>query len=164
VIKIKTVFKVNDIDFQAELGDSQAARDIIKKLPLSCAVFIREDGIYCELGVVVGTFESATTQVNPGDLAFCPSSGYLHVFLMPGGNNSVNRPVLENPVIIVGKTSGALDICRRIKPGDKVNISILEETKSLDRPDPASDSRKLSQTEIDDLVKRLLEERKKKNG
>jgi hypothetical protein len=130
---------------------------------LSCAVFIREDGIYCELGALDAS-ESAATQVNPGDLAFCPSSGNLYVFLMPGGNNSVNRPVLEDPVIIVGNTSGALDICRRIKPGDKVNISILEETKSLDKPEPGSDSRKLSQSEIDALVKKLLEEKKKKNG
>jgi hypothetical protein len=108
--------------------------------------------------------ESATTQVNPGDLAFCPSSGHLYAFLMPEVNNALNKPSVEKPVIIVGKTFGSLDICRRIKPGDKVNISVLGEAKSLDKPEPAADSRKLSQTEIDDLVKRLLEEKSKKNG
>jgi hypothetical protein len=151
------------LDFQAELGNIPFVQELIKKLPLSCAVFMVDPGIYCELGPT-GSCGNATTGVNTGDLAFCPASGRLYAFLMPEAGNVLNNIVVESPVVIVGKTLASMAICRRIKPGDKADISVLEEAKHLDKPDPASDSRKLSQVEIDDLVKRLLEEKNKKSG
>lgn len=151
------------MDFQADLKDLPSVREIIRKLPLSCAVFMRQDGIYCEIGGLV-TPDAVTTLVDTGDLAFCPDTGQIYFFLMPEPGSAANKPAVEKPVVLIGKTLASMAICRRIKSGDKADIAVFKDPPALDRPSAASDSRKLSQSEIDDLVKKLLAERNQKKN
>jgi hypothetical protein len=73
-----------------------------------------------------------------------------------------DKPVSEKPVVIIGKTLASPDELRDIKPGTRISVARAEESEyAAKTPSNYSDSRKLSQTEIDILVKRLLEEKAK---
>ena len=104
-----------------------------------------------------------TTDVNSGDIAFSPEDNCICVFFGRTRLSTSDRPIPEKPVLIIGKTFASPDELREIKEGEKITIS--KETKPAGtKSDCPPGERKLSQKEIDDLVKRLLAEKAKGQG
>ena len=109
--------------------------------------------------------ENRTKRVNVGDVAFCPEGSCLCVFLGPTPASVMEDPVPENPVVIIGRLVTSRDKLRVITPGEKIRVlKALENDPSVEKKSSLEEyvtGRKLSQVEIDVLVKQLLEEKKK---
>jgi hypothetical protein len=145
----------------AELNNTITAQNIFQKLPLESTVSRWGDEIFFNIGVESLT-EDGTLNVNVGDVAFLPEGNCLCVFFGRTPASVFDKPVSEKPVVIIGKTLASPDELRDIKPGTRISVARAEESEyAAKTPSNYSDSRKLSQTEIDILVKRLLEEKAK---
>jgi hypothetical protein len=104
--------------------------------------------------------------VKVGDVAFCPEGSCLCVFLGPTPASVLENPVPENPVVVIGRIITPRDKFKLILPGEKIKILRSGENVALPEKKPPLENeypmgRKLSQTEIDVLVKQLLEEKKR---
>ena len=111
------------------------------------------DEIFFETGLEPVPGAGLTLDVNIGDICFYPPARALCIFFGRTPASVIDKPVPEGPVEIIGKTAAPLEGLKSIKPSDRVTISLYKE--------PESGERKLNQGEIDDLVKRLLVEKKK---
>lgn len=153
-------FKAQNVGFYAKFNDSKAAQDILNRLPLSGQVKRWGDEIYFETGVSASD-EWATREVNVGDIAYWPEGQCLCVFFGPTEASTGDKPVPASPVVIIGNTLANPGELREIKSGEPINVFVMSKTGDYLKSDsPSSDNRKLSQTEIDVLVKRLLAERR----
>ena len=97
--------------------------------------------------------------MNIGDVAYSAQGRCLCVFFGRTPASVIDRPVSENPVVVIGRTLASPDELREIKVGEKITVSRAEETSFVLRQEDYCDNRKLTQAEIDILVKKLLEEK-----
>jgi hypothetical protein len=109
--------------------------------------------------------ENRTKRVSVGDVAFCPEGSCLCVFLGPTPASVMEDPVPESPVVIIGRLITPRDKLKMITPGEKIRVLKVLENNSPAKKEPPLEEyatgKKLSQAEIDVLVKQLLEEKKK---
>jgi hypothetical protein len=124
------------------------------------------DELFFSIKDVPPGVESRTKQVNVGDVAFCPDGNCLCVFLGETPASVLENPVPENPVVVIGRVITPPDRLKAISAGEKIKVLVAE--KSVPSPEkdmlPISEyatGRKLSQAEIDALVKQLLAEKNK---
>ena len=105
-------------------------------------------------------------EVKTGDVAVSSEGSYLCLFLGPTPASVLEEPVSENPVVVIGRLVALSEKLKEIKPGDPIRVSAAQETAAIPSPEKNAyaSERKLSQAEIDALVKRLLEEKKKAAG
>jgi hypothetical protein len=108
--------------------------------------------------------ENATLDVDIGDVAFWPEGKSLCVFFGRTPASVVNKPISERPVVIIGKTLASPDELREIKAGEKITVCLVTKPAYEGNKEDTHGDRKLTQSEIDVLVKRLLEERNKAQG
>lgn len=140
--------------------------NIVKLLPMEGVVAKWGEEIFFNIQKIQDVPESRTSRVNVGDVAFCPEGSCLCVFLGPTPASVMENPVPENPVVIIGRVITPRDKLKPIMPGEKIKVSkALENSSSFEkkssREEEYAAGRKLSQAEIDSLVKQLLEEKKK---
>lgn len=155
---MKILLQSQSLAFAVEFDDSPIAREIAGKLPLDSQVSKWGDEIYFSVAVAVPEAE-ATTDVNVGDVAYWPEGGCVCIFFGKTPQSTSERPVPASPVVIIGKTIALPEELRRIQDNEKITVSRDDGEKN---PSSSCESeRKLSQSEIDDLVKRLLAERNK---
>ena len=146
----------------AELNDTALNQHIITKLPIESSVARSGDQIIIKTEVHMPPY-NLTTDVNTGDIAFSPEDSCICVFFGRTPLSTSDKPVPEKPVLIIGKTLASCDELREIKEGEKIFIS--KEAKPADtKSDYPYGERKLSQKEIDELVKKLLAEKAKGQG
>jgi hypothetical protein len=150
------------------LNNTITAQNLIKRLPLEATVFRWGDEIFFETGVETSV-EDVTLDVDVGDLAFWPEGRCLCLFFGRTPASVMDKPVAEKPVVIIGKALVDPLELRQIQAGDKINVALAQgEAGGASVGQPVRKSateypaeRKLSQAEIDELVKKLLAERKK---
>ncbi len=119
------------------------------------------DEIFFEIKDVQVISANLTRQVSVGDVAFSLEASCLCVFLGPTTASVLENPVSENPVVVIGWVIAPLEKLRGIKLGEKVKMIVFEEKPKVFHKDTGCEERKLSQSEIDVLVKKLLEEKNK---
>jgi len=96
--------------------------------------------------------------VNVGDVCYRHENKRLCVFFGKTPASTSEKPVPAAPVVVIGRILCSPEELRGIKEGEILKITIEE-----DKPPvcPASENdRKLTQAEIDELVKKLLEAKK----
>jgi uncharacterized protein len=163
---IEIIFKLENLDFFAELDNSLTASNIVKLLPMESVVAKWGEEIFFNIQKIQSNPENRTSRVNVGDVAFCPEGSCLCIFLGPTPASVMETPVPENPVVIIGRVITPRDKLKSIMPGERIKVlkasegSSSSENKSAPEDEYAT-GRKLSQSEIDVLVKRLLEEKKR---
>lgn len=118
------------------------------------------DEIFFETGLEPVPGAGLTLDVNIGDICFYPPARALCIFFGRTPASVIDKPVPEGPVEIIGKTAAQLEGLKSIKHGDRIAVSVYKEPVPPTVLPPAGE-RKLNQGEIDDLVKRLLVEKKK---
>jgi uncharacterized protein len=162
----KINLKVRDLLITAELNSSLTAQSIIKKLPLEAPVSRWGDEIFFEAGIESPEGQT-TLDVNVGDIAFFHTGKCFCIFFGRTPASVLDKPVPEGPVEIIGRATSPVEIFRQINHGDRVSVSPVP--AAVPAPPSQDDAfsypvgeRKLSQNEIDDLVKRLLEEKRSK--
>jgi hypothetical protein len=74
---------------------------------------------------------------------------------------ALGKPVPENPVVIIGKVLNPPQDLKAVRAGDKISIIVSERTTPAPEKNAFVLEKKLSQPEIDVLVKKLLEEKKR---
>ena len=158
---MKIVFKTKNFGFYAELNNTPAAKEISKRLPINAIVYRWGDEIYVDTGIDASP-EGATLNINVGDVAYWPEGKCLCVFFGPTVISTGEKPVPASPVVVIGKTLASPEELRRVEENEKINISVVQSTSATSSY--PSDERKLTQAEIDVLVKQLLESKKKVAG
>jgi len=143
-------FKSSSFAFRAKFNESETAKKISELLPLETSVFDENGKICFAINVDVASCEFAKT-VNKGDVIYFPEEKILCVFCR---SREISNIFSEYPFIIVGSTVVSHEELREILPAKKVLIS-------LRRPKYSFGERILSQEEIDEIVKKLLAEKKK---
>lgn len=165
--------RVGNVSVTIELNDSITAQSIAKRLPLEASVSRWGDEIFFPAPVEARE-GSTTTDVNIGDIGFFHPGKLLCVFFGRTPASVIDKPVPEGPVEIIGKAKAPLDGLRAVNAGEKVTVSREEQKPAAPVPPPAAPKpsfattafgeRKLSQTEIDELVKQLLDDKKRAQG
>lgn len=117
--------------------------------------------IFFNVKAVLPITENLTGQVNIGDVAFCPEGNFLCVFFGPTPASVLENPIPENPVVIIGRVTSPTDKLKMIKAGEKIKVSAAKNNASSPSKNDFDPGRKLSQAEIDVLVKQLLKEKER---
>lgn len=145
---MKIIFKTATLGFYGEFGETPAAKAICAKLPFDFAAAYRSNDIFLKLPMesLCGV---ATTSANAGDIAYLPNEQGIIIF--------TEKPQPAAPVntIIIGHTAAAIDELKTIKPQEKISVS-LDKVKTA----PTYDTRILSQSEIDALIKQMAAAKK----
>ena len=154
-----TVFKAKNAGFYVKFNDSLTAQQVVKSLPLEGTVCRWGDEIYFSVNINVPS-EGKTRDVDVGDVAYWPEGKSLCVFFGPTEASISEKPVPASPVIIIGKTMASPEELREIKAGEKITVFIFVKKASFTSGiNLYEDTRKLSQEEIDELVRKLLAEK-----
>ena len=99
-------------------------------------------------------------EVKVGDVAYCYQGKYLCVFFGRTEASTADKPVPASPVAIIGSTMASPGELRQIKAGEPIRAFVMGKITDYLQPGSAYDeNRKLSQQEIDILVKKLLAEK-----
>jgi len=173
---IQILCKVESFNFIVELNDTATARHIVGILPLQAQIRRWGDELYCGISAVDCPAENLTREVSVGDIGFCPCGNLFCVFFGPTPASVLEKPVAENPVVVIGRTLASPDELRSVREGSMVSLSVHGAFSAQQTPPaaiaaaPAASAaaassgcgeRKLSQSEIDALVQQLLAEKKK---
>ena len=154
------VFKTRNIGFYVQFNDIPAAREIINRLPLTGFVRTWGDEIYFETKVSAPD-TGKTMNVNVGDVAYWPEGKGLCVFFGRTMASTSDKPVPASPVVVIGRTMASPDELREIEAGEPISVFVMSKTAEIGiAKDGFEDTRKLTQAEIDVLVKQLLQEKK----
>jgi hypothetical protein len=153
------VFKAQNIGFYAKFNDSLTAQEVTKNLPLEGTACKWGDEIYFNVHIKLAG-QGSTLDVNVGDVAYWPEGKSICVFFGPTEASIDDKPVPASPVVIIGKTMASPEELKEVKAGEKIRVFIFSKKASFTSGiNLYEDSRRLTQEEIDELVKKLLEER-----
>jgi uncharacterized protein len=149
----QVTFQTQNKRFLAEFNQCLTAQMLIKSMPLEGIVHLWGEEVYIETGVQASDLH-ATLDVNVGDIAYRHEEKRLCLFFGKTPASTSDKPVPALPVVIIGKILCPPQELRGIAAGESLKVLAVEE-KPLHKEPPAGD-RKLSQAEIDALVKKLL--------
>jgi len=153
-------FQTKSCCFLAEFNNSLTARDIITHFPLDAAISTWGDEIYFETEIIASCDGvTLSSEVEAGDVAYWPQGRCICVFFGPTPMSKTERPQPASSVIIIGKTESGPSELRKIKPGDPVSVAQVQENVSTAHQSAPVPDRKLTQKEIDVLVRQLLTEK-----
>jgi uncharacterized protein len=152
-------FQTKNLNFLIEFNNCVTAQAVLKTLPLHVKVSRWGDEVYFPIGIEAPVFD-ATVNVSIGDVAYWPEGKSVSVFFGRTIVGEIDQPIPVSPVVIIGKTLTLPFEFRDIQEGQLIKLELV-------LPSPAAikscdDGRKLSQAEIDVLVKNLLAEKERK--
>ena len=153
------VFKTDNYGFHVKFNENFAAQEMVRRLPLSGVVSKWGDEIYFETDASI-PLDGQTMDVNLGDVAYWPQGKCVCVFYGRTPASTTDKPVPASPVVVIGHTMADNEELREIKAGERIQVFVMGiALGDLKDETVYDDSRKLSQQEIDILVKRLLAEK-----
>jgi len=142
-----------------KFNDSPVAQEVLHHLPVEGTVSRRGDEIYFGIDVSISA-QAQTGEVKVGDVAYWPEGKSICVFFGRTEASTNDKPVPAGPVVIIGSTQASPIELRQIKSGEPIRAFVMGKITDYIQPGSAYDeNRKLSQQEIDVLVKRLLTEK-----
>lgn len=157
-----TSFQTQNYFFIVQLNQSHTAREISQKIPLDAEILTWGDEIYFKTNInIPETKDKVTDDVNIGDVAYWPEGNCICVFFGPTPFSKTPKPVPANPVVIIGNTYANPDELRKIRESESIRVMSIENTSAAGKILP-KDERKLTQQEIDILVRELLKIKSKK--
>lgn len=143
--------------FEAKFNLSEAAKAIVDSLPLDSSVFVQKYNLYFQTDIKVPGAK-ATDLVNSGDVVYSVNNARICIYFSPV------KLAPDNLVIPLGTTHIDAIAIGHIKTGDPIHIlSFSSDENPQKTQSPKSDfpaNRKLTQSEIDDLVRQLLNKKK----
>lgn len=156
---MEILFQTPNCCFLAEFNQNLTAEEIIKHIPLDAKVRVWGDEIYFKTTIST-LLSSATREVNSGDIAYWPEEKSICVFFGPTPLSRDAKPVPASPVVIIGKTKTDPAELKKIESEHPIRVTLVDGAETYQKS--AEAERKLTQDEIDILVKQLLAEQKKK--
>lgn len=153
------IFQTQNRRITAEFNQSLTAQMVIKGLPVEGKVSLWGDEFFLETSIQASDVH-ATMDVNSGDVAYRHEDKRICVFFGKTPASTSDRPVPQYPVVVIGKLLCSAEEVKGVTAGEAIRVFVQEERTDV-KPATESD-RKLSQTEIDALVKKLLAEKSAK--
>ncbi|MCD1295871.1 hypothetical protein CUJ83_12780 [Methanocella sp. CWC-04] len=115
---------INDLMLEAELFDTACGNQIAIKLPLEVIPRKWGDEFYFEVPVNMPLDETATMDVNIGDIGYWPPGMAMAIFFGPTPMSKGEKPVPASEVNIVGKVIGDATILKNVKGVKKIRIEM----------------------------------------
>jgi len=153
------IFQTQNRRIESEFNFSLTAQMVIKGLPIEGKVKLWGDEFFIDT-VIQASDVHAGMDVNVGDIAYRHEDKRICVFFGKTPLSTTDKPVPEFPVVVIGKVLGLPSEIKGINEGEAIKVfvqAVQPEIKS-----EASNDRKLTQSEIDLLVKKLLAEKSAK--
>lgn len=116
------LLEVGPLRLNARLNDSDTAREIAAKLPLSGSANVWGQEIYFEIPVDNEVDADAREEVPVGTLAYWPPGKAFCIFYGATPASRGNEPRAYSPVNVVGEVSGDCTPLQRIRSGAPVQI------------------------------------------
>ncbi|HPP06279.1 MAG TPA: cyclophilin-like fold protein [Syntrophorhabdaceae bacterium] len=113
---------INDITLKAQLFDTECAKKIVNVLPIEARPNEWGDEFYFPIPVEFGLDETATIDVNTGDIGYWPQGSCLAIFFGPTPLSTGNKPVPAGKVNIVGRVNDDPKILVHTKGATKITL------------------------------------------
>jgi hypothetical protein len=150
------IFKTRNLGFQVDFNESPAAQELIRRLPINGKVRRWDNALSFKTHATVSS-EPRTADIKIGVVAYWPEENSVCVFFGRSFGAPGKNPLPAESFVVIGSTLAAPEELRTIEEGEQISMFVV--SKKETRVSPYQDERKLSQAEIDQLVKRLLAER-----
>jgi len=121
-LKMKIRIIAKNIEKEAEVDDSETAKQIYSKLPFKSAVKTWGDEIYFEIPLHIEQASDAKADVEIGDLGFWPQGDCFCIFFGKTPASTDEKPRAASPVNVFGKVIGDVDIFKKINDGEEIVI------------------------------------------
>jgi uncharacterized protein len=116
--------KTEKVNFVIDLNDSQTAREIAAKLPVTSTISTWGEEIYFDIGFKASA-AGATMEIARGDVVYWPQGKCLCVFFGPTPASVSEAPVPASPVVVVGTTQASRDDLKSLQLGERVTLELL---------------------------------------
>lgn len=114
-----------NVNLKARLYDTACARAIWEALPIETGFNVWGDEFYFEIPVKMELDETATSDVNIGDIGYWPKGNALALFFGPTPMSSSEKPVPASDVNMAGKILDDATALKRVKRAGIIRIERL---------------------------------------
>lgn len=150
---MKIAFKVRNYVFYAKFNETPAAQEIIKCLPSEKDVEKTKERVCFHFDDIQDPMEGNIPDIREGEIVYYPQNKCLCIFLGSESEGEGKEFDLKNKGIVVGNLLTSLAELKHMELTGKVEISSVKDREYYG-------DRILSQKEIDELVKELLEKKR----
>ena len=113
---------IGSVALDAVLSDTPCANAIAAALPIRAEVQAWGDEFYFTVPVATDLDETATVDVEAGDIGYWPPGRALALFFGPTPLSPGDRPVPASAVNLVGRIEGDPRVLRKVKGAAEVRI------------------------------------------
>ncbi|RMD57935.1 MAG: hypothetical protein D6828_03200, partial [Nitrospirae bacterium] len=99
----KAKLKIDDLELDIIFFDTDCAKAIVEALPIESSFNVWGDEFYFTIPVNMELDETATTDVEVGDIGYWPVGSALAIFFGPTPMSTSEKPVPASEVNLVGK-------------------------------------------------------------
>jgi len=122
----KIIISIIDIKLNAVLFETACAKAISEKLPIEAVPNEWGDEFYFEIPVQFPLDETATTNVNHGDIGYWPPGRALAIFFGPTPMSKGDKPVPASEVNIVGKVIDDTTPLKKVKGAKRIVLKSVD--------------------------------------
>lgn len=154
-------FQTPNYCFEASFNNTPTAKAIIQSLPLDSKIITAGNNIHFKTEIKMPVAESSK-YINAGDIVYSLLEQSINIFFVP-----LRMIPAADSIVVIGRTEINPVEIGKMKPGDPIrvmSISPAPEQTSTQKKTEFPTGRKLTQTEIDLLVRQLLAEKKMKES
>lgn len=119
----KILISVESVSMEAELSDSDTAREIFNALPLEGDANVWGDEIYFDIPVHLDSEPDARADVAVGELGYWPVGAAFCVFFGPTPVSTGDAPRAYSPVNVFGRILGDATAFKSVPQGATVRVT-----------------------------------------
>jgi|SRR5208283_3993007 len=116
---------VQDVVLEAELFDTPCARGVKDTLPIEAIPQVWGDEFYFEIPLKQGLDNTATTDVEIGDIGYWPPGRALALFFGPTPMSAGSKPVPASDVNLVGRITHDAALLKGVKGAARIRIETV---------------------------------------
>ena len=118
---MKILLETQELNFEILLNDTDTAKCIFEKLPITSKASRWGEEVYFEIPLRHEP-ENATVEVSVGDVAFWPEGSCFCIFFGRTPASIDKRPKPASEVNLIGKLRASTSALSRIKPGQQITL------------------------------------------
>ncbi|MFH1210935.1 MAG: cyclophilin-like fold protein [archaeon] len=104
------------------LNESQAAKELVEKLPLESKANLWGEEVYFYIKPRLTPSKDAKQEVRVGDFAYWPPGPGLCLFFGKTPSSRGNEPRAANPVTVIGQVVSNIEDLKKIKNKDRIIV------------------------------------------
>lgn len=127
---INIVIEAGKVRIDVWLNESQAAKDLLEKLPIESKANMWGEEIYFYIKHRLTADKDAKQEVRVGDFAYWPVGPGLCLFFGRTPASRDDRPRAASPVTVIGQVVSNIEDLKKIKEKDSIVVR-----KELEKPE-----------------------------